>query len=118
MPAVRALTLIVTAALMPLPAAAQRIAPSGVVARPSSSSERAAIVSRRDEVFDGERAISGGILGTFAGAAVGALGAYVLTHTHPGVDHMMDGVVYLYLVPIGAAVGLFVGTIVGGSTHG
>jgi hypothetical protein len=103
--------------LMPPRATAQRIAPSGVVSRVARAAGATPADSGRTGVFDGERAISGGILGTLAGTAVGALGAYAVTHRDPGADHMMDGAAYLYLVPIGAAVGLLVGTIVGGFTH-
>jgi hypothetical protein len=98
-------------------ARAQRLAPVGVIAR-EAYADRPTAHAMRDTLPPmgrGTRAISGGVVGLVAGAAVGAATAYVMTHSPSTTDHAYDPVAYMVLASVGAVVGLIAGAVIGAS---
>jgi len=56
-------------------------------------------------------------VGLLSGAAVGMLGAFLVTHQSSVTDHSEDGLAYMIFVPAGALAGFVAGGIVGAIAH-
>ena len=56
-------------------------------------------------------------VGLLSGAAVGMLGAFLVTHQSSVTDHSEDGIAYMLFIPAGALAGFVAGGIVGAIAH-